>query len=89
MSVPHSLRNHARLTLVEVKCVFLPSLELRPKEDVNGTLEQIEEFVLLRVHLPLVTYPRRSHRQDAHQAAVELHRDELNRRNGASGQRCS
>ena len=74
MSVPHPLRNHARLTPVEVQCVLLPSLELCSKEDVNGTLEQIEEFVLLRMHLPLVTHPRRSHRQDAHKATVQLHR---------------
>lgn len=74
MSVPHPLRNHARLTLVEVERVLLPSFEFCSNEDVNGALEQIEELVLFGMHLPFVTYPRRSHRQDTHQATVELYR---------------
>ena len=73
MPVPHSLRNHARLTLLEMKYLLFAYLELSSKEDVNSAFDQIEELVLFGMHFPFVTYPGRIDRENADPATVELH----------------
>ena len=73
MPVPRSFRNHARLTLLEMKYLLFAYLELSSKEDVDSAFEQIEELVLFGMHFPFVTYPGRIDRENTHPATVELH----------------
>ncbi len=73
MPVPHSFRNHARITLLEVKHLLFALPEISSKEDVNSAFEQIEQLVLFGMNFPFVTYPGRIDRENAHPATVELH----------------
>jgi hypothetical protein len=74
LPVPHSLRDYARLTLSEVQRVLLGSLKIGSEEDVNGTFQEVQQFVLFRMHLPLVAHAWRLHREDTDLTPIELHR---------------
>lgn len=68
LPVPHPSWNQARLTLPEVQRFLLGILKISSEEDVNGTFQEVQQFVLLRMHLPLVAHAGRVHREDTDMA---------------------
>lgn len=78
MSVPHPLRDDAGLSLAEVDGVLLGSLEIGSEEDVDRTLQEVEQFVLFGVHLPFVTNAWSLDRKGADPTTIELNWEELN-----------
>jgi hypothetical protein len=74
LSMPHSLRNDARLTLTEMEYPFVLQPELSAEEHGDDTFDQVEQLVLMRMHLPLVAFPRCVDSEQAYPATIELHR---------------
>ena len=61
---------------------LLRTLKIRTQKDIDIALQEVEHFVLLRVHFPFVTHPRGLHRENTHMTTIELNGQELDRRLG-------
>jgi hypothetical protein len=72
--MPHALGDQAGLVLSEVHDALFGLLEVDTQIDVNCSLQEVEQFVLFRMHFPFVTHSRRLHGKDADVPAVELNR---------------
>ncbi len=51
-----------------------------PKNDINRSFQEKQQFVLIGMHFPLVTFARRGDGQEADMPTVEFHRQHLNSR---------
>jgi hypothetical protein len=57
LPMPHSLLNDAGLTSNHMDHLLaIVPFEIPPKEDIDGSLEQIEQLILLWMHLPLIAH---------------------------------
>jgi hypothetical protein len=56
---------------------FVLHPEVSAEEHVDGTFDQVQQLVLMRMHLPLVAFPRSVDGEVAYSATVELHGEEL------------
>jgi hypothetical protein len=54
--------------------VLIGPLKIGAEEDVNGTFQEVKQFVLFGMHLPLVAHARRLRREDTDLTPIELHR---------------
>jgi hypothetical protein len=63
-----------------MKRVLLGSLQLGTQEDVDCALQEVQQFVLFGMHLPLVADSGRLHGENAYVTPVELYLQELNGR---------
>ena len=58
MAVPHPFWNKASLPFLDVQPVLLGLLTVGSKENINGTVKEVQQFVLLGMHFPLVPHSR-------------------------------
>jgi len=63
--------------LAEFHSLFVVQLEISPEEHVDGTLEQVQELVLIGMHLPFVALSSCCHGEMPCLATVELYRQVL------------
>jgi len=61
LPVPHALWNEERLTSPDSHPVLLSFLEVGSKNHLDDTFKEVQQFVLVWVHLPFVAYTRRIH----------------------------
>jgi hypothetical protein len=72
LPVPHALGDQAGFSFVEAnRPLFLP-IEIWTQEDLDCTLQEVQQLVLFGMHLPFVPNTRRLHRKDANAPPIEV-----------------
>ena len=68
------------MTFSDAKSVLLGPSKVGSEETINGTMEEVQQFILLGMHLPLVPQPGRVHREHADLPPIKFHWEEFNYR---------
>ncbi len=80
MAVPHPFWNKASLPFPDVQPVLLGLPKIGSEENINGTVEEVQQFVLFGMHFPLVPHSRGVNGEDTDLPPIKFHREELDRR---------
>jgi hypothetical protein len=80
LAVPNSFWNKAGLAFRDVQPVLLGLPKVGSEENINDTIEEVQQFVLFGMHFPLVPHSRGIDWEDTDLPPIKFHREELNRR---------